>query len=989
MCWHRHILRALWLLPRLFLGRNLFIPAVAIIFVITGVFVASQIVLRWKRRLSYLIWAEKKKIFRYRVYDRVISRIRDIYNPSFSSVAIIFALVFIVWASALYVQPASPSTNDESQLITRLQSLDAGIALVFVPFTIFAVGLSSRRTESGVNAAEVLLSETYIFPITVFVLGLLTTFTLIKRVSWAKGLIFVTLAFATFAVYRLCQVLLDEERLYTSAIKLLQDKIRRTIGMALDERIGRNLLLKQLDGKPIEYSLSSHLSAGEYFQIKATRKGFVKDIDLNLLFEFVQDLENIANSYGFSFDEKQTSENSAPQQGLELTPMGSKNLRSNRQRYIVKIFGDEVTDRSDSLVFFSRVLVQDVQKRQQLAERARSAFHIKPGDSSSRTVERYLGLIKDQAIVAIKDQKTAYLESLLTVYAESVLTFLEEMKKAIGGHSFQAAVNERQNLFGGWNEMTWMSRHFAEIYYKGCRSEDIYIAKTVAAAPFRIAYSSIRYRDSLVFDQFTSFARSLYSALDDVKESKIRRLLFDTCLTYLKDIVNAGIELELERSENTAADLERIGSLATVILVRYQELLKLSFDKKNFEHFQQFKDGIDALFRYMSSKLTSWPSSPQFTEASKASLDEDRTSLKQQAERRKTILDIVRSVEHQKLQLFFAIGGYVFERAIPSDDSHIHGCLMQIDGQFPTNPFQLGELYLDNGKPDTDQLWGRAFYEDSPEGAWLDSRGTEYFCYLLLKFTHQYTDQQFSNFSLPAEPNFVANLREDGPIAGTFRNFRDDREKWKKVVPDDWLPSIPNLHQVFARATAKRKIAEDDQIIQTPIDGEYVKVFRARFVQEFENYAVMRKAFKHFKAYKDETPFVKGVETGPKWGLNVLDMKQAYTADGSKVYFNWPEEYARKLATSESEFMFHRILQELPECDLSGHDGLEEKIEVVIRESSARRIEPNVILVARQSPLGQISDSLKNFTPRWFGETDLTKIWGFLGTVRIQDRDAH
>ncbi|MGB9514155.1 MAG: hypothetical protein WBU20_20890, partial [Candidatus Acidiferrum sp.] len=337
------------------------------------------------------------------------------------------------------------------------------------------------------SAAEVLLRETYIFPTTVFVLCLLAAFAFIKRPSGAKALICITFCMALVAIYRLCRVLLDEQRFHISATHLLQDKIRRTIHLALDERIGKNLLLKQLEGKPIEFSLRLRQSKEEYFEVTASRKGIVQDVYLDRLFNFAEELENAANTQGFSFDEKQVAEDLEPlqQQNQEPGQLRVKELKPNRHRYILKLFKDQVSDRSDCVVSFPLALVPDAHQRQRLAERARDAFVIKSGDSYTEQVERYLKLIKEEAIAAIRDRRTVYLESLLGVFAELTTTFLEEMKKAIGGHTFQAALSERQTLYGGWNEVKWLSRQLSEIHYRGCRSEDIYVAKIVAAAPFR------------------------------------------------------------------------------------------------------------------------------------------------------------------------------------------------------------------------------------------------------------------------------------------------------------------------------------------------------------------------------------------------------------------------------------------------------------------------------------------------------------------------
>ncbi|MGB2678013.1 MAG: hypothetical protein WAN12_13100 [Candidatus Acidiferrum sp.] len=990
MHWVHYVLRASWLILRNLRYRRLLLFLGVVLLMLATWLQTLRIFRLRKQRLSYMVWAEKQRMFKFRFYDRLIFAARNLYNPSPGSLAVILFLAIIVGGAILWFGSGNASTGEELQLITRLQNLDAGIALVFIPFTIFAVGLSARRTESGVSAAEVLLRETYIFPTTVFVLCLLAAFAFIKRPSGAKALICITFCMALVAIYRLCRVLLDEQRFHISATHLLQDKIRRTIQLALDERIGKNLLLKQLEGKPIEYSLRPRQSGGEYFEVTAVRKGIVQDIYLDRLFSFAEELENAANTQGFSFDEKQVAEDIEPRQQPNQEPgqVRAKDLKPNRNRYILKLFKDQVSDRSDYLVSFSRALVPDPQKRQHLAERARGAFLIKPGDSYSAQVERYLKLIKEEAIAAIKDRRTVYLESLLTVFAELTTTFLEEMKKAIGGHTFQAALSERQTLYGGWNEVTWMSRHLSEIHYRGCRSEDIYVAKIVAAAPFRIAYTSISYHDNLVFDLFTSFATPLYSALDDVKDPKIKQLLFNTCSGYLKDIGEVGIALELERPENGLDDLERIGSLATILLVRYEELLKLSFDKRDLEHFEDFKREMNGLFQYVPSRLNPLPVKTVVTETNVTLLDEDRASLNGARDRHKATLDILKKIGHQKRQLLFAIGSYVFDVATSSDDQKVHACLTQIDDQLSTNPLELTNLYISMEGPEPEQIWGRIFYEAAPMGAWVGNTGTDYFCYLLLKSTYQFNDKQFEAVRLPTEPNFVSNIREGGPIAAPFRSFQDEREKWAKLVPDDWLKSISKLQQIFTRISAERKIADEDKVIQAPLDEEYLRAFRARFTKEFDKNAVLRKLFKDLKAYKPEALIVSSPPTGPKWGLSLLDMKQAYTADGHRTYFNWPEEYARKLATSESEYVFHQILQELPNHDLTRVQGLEARITAIAHELGNRKIKPNIILVARQSILGLTTDSFKNFKPYWTLKSDFAETWGFLGKMLIQDQEV-
>jgi hypothetical protein len=984
MNWTQVVSKTVSLLPHGTFDRWLLIFSVTACILVLAFLVGLAIFDQRKSTLTRLIWNEKRKMFGYRFYYPSALFLRNLYDPSLGSVAAILLLVAAAWGGISRFQSGGPPSSAESSLIARLQTLDAGIALVFVPFTIFAVGLSSRRTESAINTAEVLLKETFIFPITVVVLSLLTSFIVVRRPIIGELVVLTTLWFAIFAIFRLCRVLLDEERLASSAASLLQDKIRHTIGIAMNERIGRNLLLSRLDNQPLEYSISRSVLGGGFFRISSARQGIVRDVYLDRLFDFARELEIAANEQGYSFDQRQDAKDAVPQTDQEMKPVNVSEFQQDRRRYILKLFGDQVSDRSACLVSFPRSLVQDAARRDDLKRQVQSAFVIKAGDTYSDRVERYLGLMKDEAIAAIRDRRTAYLQNLLDSFELVAVTFADEMKKAIGGHSFESAMNERQTLFGGWNEMKWISRHLLEIHYRGCRSDDIYIARMVAVAPLAIAYRLLSQRDALVFDQFTSFFYLLYNTLDDVPNLKVRKLLLDTCDQYAKDI-GLGIAIELERPENNEGDLERIKSFATVLLVRYVELLKLSFDKRNNGDFHTFKDAMWGFLGHLGSRLTRQTAVLRTTETPETLLDEDRASLAKEQSRRKAVVGVLETIEQEKQQAFFAIGSYVFSIASDSDQSFAD-YLTEIDAALTISVEGLHELYVGTQRPEGQQIWTRAFYQDAPGGMWDQSAGTEYFSYLLLKSTFRYAEKEFSELVLPSDPGFVSEIRKEGQISVVLTSFLQEREKWRKMVPDAWLPAIPKLQQVFAQATAQRMKSDEDAIIQSPVDERYLREFRQRFVKEFDANATLRQIFRTYRAYSDESDVVLPTGAAPKWGLNVLDLRQAYTSQGYQGYAQWPEEYARKLATSESESVFHRILHMLPELDLREMDGLDAQIAAVARELEKRNLRPSVLLVAWQSRLATETLELEQFTPRWLVSESEKQPWGFLGEISLAGR---
>lgn len=239
-----------------------------------------------ERRLRGLIKQERKRLSKERRFrDSLSDWFRDIYYPSATSVLIISS--FLVIIHLLTRWNAYCAKTPDTANVARLQPLGVGVALIFVPVTVFAIGLSSRRTPSGVNAAEVLLKETYLFPTAILVIGLVANFAWVTTQLAAITTILLAFVLAILTLYFLVRVVLDEQRQYESGIQILQDKIRRSITQAVDERIGRNLLLNELKKLPLEYS-SLGLGTDRERTIRVThpKQGTVHDVLLDKLTSF-------------------------------------------------------------------------------------------------------------------------------------------------------------------------------------------------------------------------------------------------------------------------------------------------------------------------------------------------------------------------------------------------------------------------------------------------------------------------------------------------------------------------------------------------------------------------------------------------------------------------------------------------------------------------------------------------------------------------------
>jgi hypothetical protein len=932
-------------------------------------------------RLSRLIRHERKSVYRLRLWDRMQELLRDFYYPP-KALKIVLPLDFLWWGVLFWLRVSPTAAN--LQVIARLQQLEVGIALVFVPLMIFAVGLSARRSVSGLNLAEVLLAETYLFPIAIFILGLLGAFVFLSTPSQAQLSIFVTLVCASFVLFRLCKTLLDDYYLHSSAVRLLQDKIRRSIGTTVDTRLGYSLLLAELSGTNIIYNPIQGASEHTIF-IPSSRQGTVTDIDIDKLLLFSKTVMIAAEEEDVSFAARQER---FPLLGSnENTPSipARRSLTREKPPCIILMLGDEVTDSTYNLMAFPRKAVQDEKVRRRLSKLGREAFVIRRRDSYSQRVRKYMRAVKDEAILAIRDQRTAQLDDLLNVYVSAGDTFLQEMKK-LGGYNRKAAERERQNLFGSWAELEWITRDLRELHRRGCLSSEINVVRLVTAIPEKLAHLSIRYGDHLVFDAITYFALYEYHLQDEVRDTKIKELLTRHALTSLQELADYGIVIELRRPNIKVASIESIGSLTTVLLLRFQYLLKMALAPEQVETFRDCYRRVVGLLGTLvrrGEKIT--------IVGTDSMLEEDRESIQQALERNKALQKVARTVEAQKQQMLFSVGSLILEKAVQAGAHNLEPFIAEVP--FHLSPADLTSLYLEMCEPEMAELWGNQLLDYPPGGGAVESAHelfARYYSFLLLQSVQNFNVATFGQLRVRSTPELILELSDQGSVRIALSSFATDRDKWQSLIPDVWLSKLADLYAFFESLIAVQLREDEDKLIGAKVDATYLKQFEQRFLKTFVEGAGLRRLFEQFEVY---VPLSVDGHLGsqlPRWGANMVDSRESYIDGLRRSSVHWPEEYARDLSLSESQKAFHDILALIPEST-HARDGVVggNEISHLEAELETRGASPDVMLIGGDCSFLYTEEWSHLFVPDWSKTaTKLSEIPGFQGVLKLKKSEV-
>lgn len=513
--------------------------------------------------LSYEIKELKKEILKGKRIKKSINFFKQLYlyYPSPKSL-IIIASITLFALYLFYFVPSLVSKSDRifigSNRFQNLITIEIGLASIIFLFIIFIIGLLGREIDAGVRRSEVLLKESYLFPIAVFITFALLAFSLPGRKFMSLVIITITAGFLIIAVYKLVRILLDDSKLFQKSIGVLKDKVKRSIDLAIDERLGNNILLSKVEaeGFPLSYYYFSLKNRADFFHLFKTKKcGVIQDINLKKLEQFAQIVENESRKQGYSFFGKEIAlfSDSSQKEDENYEEVESIALNKDRGRYLIKRYKETINE-DDDVIAISKISIKDEIILKDLENMINDIFIIKSEQKARRYSEILkdeLSNLKDQVIQNIKEIRLGRLKKFQKVYFDLVKVFLETMEKFGGGYSLDQARIESLSIEGGWKEIGWIYDSVKDIFNKSMKSKDLDIILIMGYLPIGISIRAIYFFDHYIFNEFVKFSVALYrSALEvdiERKENKkLKDLMIDRSWQYLKDISDYHITFRLK-----------------------------------------------------------------------------------------------------------------------------------------------------------------------------------------------------------------------------------------------------------------------------------------------------------------------------------------------------------------------------------------------------------------------------------------------------------
>lgn len=879
--------------------------------------------------LKSCIENDKKQYPSSNVWEKFTRYFSTMYIPSLKTILFILFLVFIIWVLANsgkilssigledWILFTTPYYSKESNHFQNLIAIHAGIGTII--FALIILIAESLRDNESKDTARVLLKVSYLFPLTVAEVFVFFLF-LFGDVNFLSIVSLIIIAvFTTISLQKTINVLLDKPLFISKRIELLNERIKKIIDQAIDERIGNNLFLTKLkeNDPPLDYRLFLS-DETNYHVINSDQFGVVININLGLLAEIAEIIQNEAKNNGSwpnipqtPFYDNQTTETNRP---TETNRRGGQN---NFELNVHKSYRETIIEGNRALLSFHKSYVTNTQVLEKIHLKVQRAFKLAPEDNFDELVKSQLSTLKGQFIDAITNRKINIIEELCKIYIGVARGYLSSMEPYGGGFSFEQARNERSAAYlGGWGQMRWLASDVRSLIDEAIHSKNLSVIYETVGLPIRISRLALQKDDHYLFQEFSWFPVFFYhySQREELQQ-EIKIYLFERSWRHFLDLSKYYIETRLEKNipEDKKTSLK---NFAISVLMTFQNLMKAAYDNKDFRGFIKFQQTTLSLFGNNNHDSMHYD-----IDFFKSQLENPNLSLERQ-DQLKTQLTrhlIFQEIHNRKLQMFFGLVSWIFdEYKKKPEDEQIRGFYNYVQSVFNVSLEKFTEVFLDVHSFDTEDFWNwdrwDTIFDEQVHSIRILEKLEQFYAVKALSILVDQTEEKVDQITLPYNRDFAFLAEGSRDLIKTLDNIKSFPENWQFVLTDPAIAKVEKLKSLLLQAKEKQDRDDIERIRATAISKEKVKTFKEEFLIGFYKNASLRKLIENVSTIEKKLSEEPGKEIR-RLGFNTIDDKAAFFDDWHVYFDEWGETYGRNLASGENSAILKQIIESCVRVD--------------------------------------------------------------------------
>ncbi len=910
----------------------------------------------WRKEwLSYLIlkdWPSDKKIVKnnttkiksaklsfFNLFDNTFATagkfredLKLYYLPSVASFTLII-LLFLVIFFASHSIPYSNLTSlvkvfeyksinnviSDNTYLNNMTAVLGGLSGIIFALIIFVV--ESIRDNKNYLQKRTLLKISNLWFLSTFTILSLINFLWLRNnvLSFIFPMVVSFLAIQAF--WRIIRYLLSPSNQAESNLQFLKEKVNISIDESINERIGNNILFQQVgveENKEIklDYMPSKHWLGKAYGKdnfINGEGSGRIIDIHLGELKRLADYLEKKAKSKKFSiydpnFLSLKTGSSASPSQSTDV-----------RKVYLLKKYKEYLPpddtifyDEDKAILAVPTELMEDDEVVEHIQSRIPHIFKFDTKATPSNEIKKELGQIKDQLIEAIKGVLISRVEDLKEVYLLFAESFLERLHRFGGGFSPEQAKKERNSITGGWNELSWLRHDISELFPIAVNSNNKEIINDIGFLPVAISIRAIKARDHLLFQEFIGFTGYLYKLSSDLS-GDIKEHVIDRSWRYLKEVTDFYIAPIIKDEEsNSKNDYEDFGNFVVHVYKTFQDLIKSSFDRNDFDSFSIFLGKFDSLFKDIDEIELQYPRSEHLEHLLSNTEDplEKEKLIKQIAEK-KDLEKIQNQVKSQQKEVIFGISAHILEKyKNKATDELVKRFYDEISKYLPTDLIKLTQIYLDVHTFEREDSWGWDWWDLVMDGGvqHIDFKSKLDRLYVVqsLRILSGLEEEAIKTIQLPYNRDLVYLSADSGSLNKFLESIINDSLKWNFVLRPKAISRIDLFKELLAIAKQKQETEEENQVRNTQISEAKIVEFKTNLIKKFSEHTYLRKLITQLGTYtnKSSETYISEISL---WGFNQIYDKEAFLDKWHVSYGDSGGHFGDGLAESENRFIYKEI----------------------------------------------------------------------------------
>lgn len=804
-------------------------------------------------------------------------------------------------------------------------AIHTGIGAVLIGLAFFVA--QSLADKNDPEKGRVLLYKSWFFPL--LMAEVMAFFFFIGDTNYLGFIPVIAIALWTmFSLGSVIEILVKEHKMEEAKKEVLLSVTKKNFIRILDKeitnRIGNNFIYKKYENSGIlnVNPFGFWGNKKEIIVVKSQKSGTVLNIKIG-------DLEKLVATLSRAINDTISAENTGS------TNAGNTKVKQEPVCYLKPMLGYKIE--AGETLFEIKKSVADRIDIKKVAKIAQDVFIIKKDDSEIEArIE--ISKLKDRCISAINNQQTGDLEKIIRLYVDLVKEFFKYFSSYHGGcFSSEQAKQERGSFFDKLKPLDWLSKDIWEIFERGINSEDINIIRDVAYLPILLIQQAIESKDHLIFQEFIYFSRVLYERACELLEKGKKKeadIMFDRTWRYLKELSTYHLESKLKDENYPEQDFK---DYYIQILKTFQELLKSSFDKKDFDNFEKFLSVTSGLFDRLDR--------PYF------GLDTEK------------VYDFL---SDKRQEMLFGLASWILSIFRNTKDFAIKRFYDAVQNKLPTKIEEFTEVFLRTHDFKTEDYWGWDWWESRPdEGVHTINvleKLEQFFVIRSLSLLRSRNDADIEKIDLPHNRDLAFLAEGTRDAMKTIDDVEKNPDNWKFVLDDESIKKCSSLRGLFKRAHEQQEQDDLKRKREASISSAKVEKFKEFFIENYGQSHPIKELFKNLNLFTDKTS-KKARSEIKKMGINTMFDKAAFFGEEVSwhVHYVGIDEafgFGRSMAYGEND-------QVLDELKGKATPITKDKFESVLSEIKAS----NVVLIATNHAIWRFFERTNtNWIPKWHRE---------------------